>query len=52
VTVDSLHSAQDFTPFEGQSFAGWPVMTLVRGQVAFKGGEAQGAPAGQFLRRS
>jgi dihydroorotase-like cyclic amidohydrolase len=52
VTVDSLHSAQDFSPFEGQSFAGWPVVTMLRGQVVFKDGATQGQPGGQFLRRA
>lgn len=52
VTVDSLHSAQDFTPFEGQSFAGWPVITLLRGQVVFKDGAPTASTPGQFLKRS
>lgn len=52
VTVDALHSAQDFTPFEGVSLAGWPVLTLLRGQVVFKDGAPHGQPAGRFLRRS
>ena len=52
VTVEGLHSAQDFTPFEGVKLSGWPVMTLLRGQVVFKGGQPQGNPSGGFLRRS
>ncbi len=52
VTVESLNSAQDFSPFEGQSFAGWPVITMLRGRVVFQGGAPQGAAGGQFLRRS
>ena len=52
VSVTSLHSAQDFTPFDGVKLSGWPVVTVLRGQVVFKDGEPHGAPAGQFLRRS
>jgi len=52
VTVESLHSAQDFCPFEGQRFAGWPVVTIVRGQVVFKDGAPRGVAGGQFLRRA
>jgi dihydropyrimidinase/allantoinase len=52
VTVKSLHSAQDFTPFDGVTLSGWPAVTLLRGRVVFKDGEPQGTPTGQFLRRS
>jgi dihydropyrimidinase/allantoinase len=52
VTVESLHSAQDFTPFAGLSLTGWPVMTLLRGRVVFENDAPQGAPSGQFLRRA
>jgi dihydropyrimidinase/allantoinase len=52
VTVKSLHSGQDFTPFDGVKLSGWPAVTVLRGQVVFKDGEPQGAPAGRFLRRS
>jgi len=52
VTVEGLHSAQDFTPFEGVKLSGWPVMTLLRGQVVFKDGQPQGKPLGAFQRRS
>jgi dihydroorotase-like cyclic amidohydrolase len=52
VTVKSLHSGQDFTPFDGVKLSGWPAVTVLRGQVVFKDGEPQGEPTGQFLRRS
>jgi dihydropyrimidinase/allantoinase len=52
VTVASLHSAQDFTPFEGQQFAGWPVLTMLRGQVVFTDDAPQGEPRGEFQRRA
>ncbi|MCX6552269.1 MAG: amidohydrolase family protein [Acidobacteria bacterium] len=52
VTAASVHSAQDFTPFEGMKLSGWPAVTVLRGQVVFKDGEPHGKPSGQFVKRS
>jgi dihydroorotase (multifunctional complex type) len=35
VTPQLLLSAQEYTPFAGMRLTGWPVMTLLRGQVVF-----------------
>lgn len=35
VTPELLLSAQEYTPFAGMQLTGWPVMTLLRGQVVF-----------------
>lgn len=51
VTPEVLHSAQDFTPFEGMRVRGWPVVTVLRGRVVFRDGQVLGEPAGQYLRR-
>ncbi len=51
VTPEILHSAQDFTPFEGMKIRGWPVLTMLRGQVAFRNGAVSGPPSGAFLKR-
>jgi dihydropyrimidinase len=52
VTVEALHSAQDYTPFEGMVLKGWPETTLVRGQVVFDRGEVVGRPGmGRYVRR-
>ena len=51
VTVQDLHSAQDFTPFAGLSLTGWPVTTLLRGRVVFRDGKVEGSPSGEFVRR-
>lgn len=51
VAAAGLHSAQDHTPFAGMALKGWPVATLVRGQVVFRDRASVGAPRGQFLRR-
>ena len=52
VTVESLHSAQDFTPFAGVALSGWSVATLLRGRVVFAADEPQGKPSGEFVTRS
>lgn len=52
VTVSGLHSAQDFTPFDGLSLTGWPVTTILRGKVVFCDDEIKGSPSGEFVRRS
>jgi len=52
VTAASLHSAQDFTPFEGMQLNGWPVATVLRGRVVFANDQPVGTPGGDFLRRA
>lgn len=52
VWVDTLHSAQDFTPFEGKKYKGWPVCTIVRGKVIFENDKIVGKPGdGQYIKR-
>ncbi len=51
IQVESLHSAQDHTPFAGFPFTGWPVMTILRGSVVFRDGEVQGTPRGKYIKR-
>ena len=45
-----LHSACDYTPYEGQSLRCWPAHTLSRGRTVWRDGQftAQ-AGEGQFL---
>jgi dihydropyrimidinase len=53
VTHSLLHENVDFTPYEGMDIQGWPIMTMVRGQVVAKDGEFVGKQGyGRFLRRS
>ena len=43
----------DFTVFEGGELTGWPVMTLLRGQVIFRDGKITAKHGvGRFLRRT
>lgn len=52
VRADAMHSRADYTPYEGTSVTGWPVLTLRRGQVVFEDGRVVGVPgSGQVLRR-
>jgi dihydropyrimidinase/allantoinase len=52
ISVDTLHSAQDFTPFEGKRYKGWPVCTILRGKVIFENDKILGEPGdGQYIKR-
>jgi dihydroorotase len=39
-----------WTPFAGMDITGWPVATIVRGNVVMREDEVLGAPAGQLVR--
>ncbi len=49
VTPELLLSAQEYTPFAGMELAGWPVLTLLRGQVVLDEGSPIGAPRGRYV---
>lgn len=52
ITQDKMHHGADYTPFEGQSVTGWPVMTILRGEIACEEGRVLNTPgAGRFLPR-
>lgn len=47
-----LHENVDFTPYEGMSIQGWPILTMVRGNVVAKDGEFVGKKGyGKFVKR-
>lgn len=47
-----LHDGSDYTPYEGLEVTGWPVTTIVRGQVVVENGTLVGAKGGgSFLPR-
>jgi dihydroorotase-like cyclic amidohydrolase len=56
-TVDAanLESFADYSPFEGMTLKGWPVMTLVRGRRIVVDGKlvesAAGTAGGRYLSR-
>jgi dihydropyrimidinase len=48
----NLHQAAGYTLFEGHEVRGWPVLTMVRGQVLLENGEVKQGPGfGQFIHR-
>ena len=52
ITTELLHSAQDYTPFEGMKLRGWNDCTVVRGKVVFENGQVVGQPGwGRYLHR-
>jgi dihydropyrimidinase len=53
ITQDGLHHGSDYTPYEGMAVKGWPVTTLLRGQVVAEDGEIRGAMGrGEYVTRS
>jgi dihydroorotase len=47
VTESWLASRCGWSPFTNWSLTGWPVMTIVRGQIVMRDGEILGAPIGR-----
>jgi dihydroorotase len=39
-----------WTPFAGMRVTGWPVATIIRGQIVMRDNEVLGAPAGRLVR--
>ena len=39
-----------WTPFDGMRVTGWPMATVVRGQVVMQDDEALGSPVGRLVR--
>jgi dihydropyrimidinase len=51
ISIDMLHDNMDYTPYEGMSCTGWPIITLSRGEVVQRDGTLIGKPGrGEFLR--
>jgi dihydropyrimidinase len=52
VKVENLHTASDFTPYEGRELKGWPVLTMVGGNIVMEDGEITGKPGvGKYIPR-
>jgi dihydropyrimidinase len=52
VTQQSMHSDVDYTIWEGVQLKGYPVMTILRGEVVYKEGAFLGTPGnGRFIKR-
>jgi dihydropyrimidinase len=53
ITIADLHHDGDYTPWEGWEVDGWPVMTLLRGNVVVEDGRLQARPGdGRFVKRA
>lgn len=49
---EKLHDRMDYTPYEGMTVRGWPVVTVARGEVVWSGGQTHGEPGrGRFVPR-
>ncbi len=50
ITNALMQQAIDYTPYEGMQVTGWPVATVLRGEVAMQDGRVQAAPGlGRYL---
>jgi dihydropyrimidinase len=50
ITNALMQQAIDYTPYEGMQVTGWPVTTVLRGEVAMQDGRVQAAPGlGRYL---
>lgn len=50
ITDEAMANRSGWTPFAGKKVTGWPVMTIVRGQVAMREGEITGRDIGRPVR--
>ncbi len=50
ITDADQHSRCGWTPFDGRQVTGWPIATIIRGQLAMKDDELIGAPQGAPVR--
>lgn len=52
IRQEDLHHGCDYTPFEGFEVTGWPVLTMLRGQIVVdQGALAQIRPVGDYVAR-
>ncbi len=51
ISVDTLHEAADWTPYEGMTLDGWPRTVMLRGEVVVEDTEFLGDLRGQFVPR-
>ncbi len=53
ITATDLHHGADYTPYEGFEVTGWPVTTIVRGQIVVDRGELVGSIGhGAYFKRA
>jgi dihydropyrimidinase len=53
IRQELLHHGTDYTPYEGMAVTGWPVMTILRGELVCEEGRILGRKGdGRFLKRN
>jgi dihydropyrimidinase len=53
IIPEILHYTIDWNPFTGLKVKGWPITTILRGQILYEKDEFTGPPnEGKFLKRS
>jgi len=53
IRQEIMHHGTDYTPYEGMTVTGWPVMTVLRGKIVMQDGKIVGEPGdGNFLKRT
>ncbi len=51
-TTEKVQSKSGWSPYDGDTFTGWPIRTIVRGQTVMEDGEITGKPGeGKFIPR-
>jgi dihydroorotase len=50
ITNDWIVTPCGWTPFDGMTATGWPMATIVRGQLVMRDNEVLGAPQGRLVR--
>ena len=50
ITNAETASPCGWTPFDGTHVTGWPIATIIRGQLAMRDGAVIGPPSGQPVR--
>lgn len=51
ITPDILHSVSGYSPFEGRKVKGWPILTMLRGEVIYENGKLKKKGLGEFIPR-
>lgn len=49
--AENLHSAADFTPYEGMEVMAWPVVTMLRGKIIVKNDKLINKCQGEYVPR-
>ena len=53
ITHDLLRDGSDYTSYEGREVTGWPIVTMVRGEIVVRDGELVGTRGyGSYLSRN